>query len=211
MLDKHTNYTYDSFLFVKKLQEILSQPPCFENNTSYLDLGQVSSIDDTKLETTFGHIPPSDPLTKALGYILQSMRRKPFTLTKLGINELLKSYLYHINTDNQKVFTTCYLGCIEQIFLSCLSKNYPFTNLLWEYLSRCFNTVSEYLVAHKLEQGCQVFLDKVSCISKTAAQEGLHTSLIQYFLHNLEIWAREEGYIELADNAKNYRFNIETF
>jgi hypothetical protein len=48
-------------------------------------------------------------------------------------------------------------------------------------------------------------------MGKSAAQKGLHTSSIQHFLHNLEIRAREEGFTELADSAKNHRFNLEAF
>jgi hypothetical protein len=82
---------------------------------------------------------------------------------------------------------------------------------MWDYLSRCFDTVGQFLVEQKLDRGCLVFLNDVSSMGKTSAGKGLHTSLIQHLFHNLELQARKEGFDELADSAKNYRFNLEIF
>lgn len=201
----------DPARFVAKLQSILAEPLCLEGNPRYIDLSRDNQVDDDGLHSSLAELPPSDPLIKALTVILQSMERGPFDLTRLGINELLKSYLFRVDETNQENCTHCYLNCIYQLYLFGLLENYPYTDLFWEFLSLCFDTVSKYLIEHKLDRGCQVFLNKVSTMGKWAAQKGLHTSSIQHFLHNMEIWAREEGFSELADSAKNHRFNLETF
>lgn len=202
---------YDTTNFVQELQKILSEPLCLEGNPDYLDLSIHKDITDQKLEPATAEFPPSDPLIKALGMTLHTMERGPFELTRLGINELLKSYLYQVNKDNEDSCTKCYLNCIYQIYLYGILESYPYRDLFWEYLSLCFDTISKYLIEQKLIMACQVFLNKISAMGKWAAQKGLHTSSIQHFLHNMEIWAREEGFDELADSAKNHRFNLETF
>lgn len=202
---------YDTSLYVENLQKILSEPLCIQGNPQYLDISSSQLIEDELLREAKDQVPPSDPLIKALGLILESMEKGPFDLTRFGINELLKSYLFKVNEENQEYCTMCYLNCIYQIYLYGLMEYYPFTDLLWEYLSLCFHAMGIYLVDHKLDKGCHVFLNKVSTMGKLAAQKGLHTSSIQHFLHNLEIRANESGFPDLADNAKNHRFNLETF
>lgn len=196
---------YNSTLFVEELQKILSQPLSPEDH-SYLDLSAAKEVSLDML----ADVPPADPLTEAVGLILDSMNHGPFELTRLGINELLKSYLSRVSKENERSCTRSYLDCIYQLYLFALLERYPYTDLFWEYLSLCFDTVSRHLVEHKLLVSCQVFLSKVTLMGKWAAQKNLHTNLIQHFLHNMEIWAREEGYLELADSAKNHRFNLET-
>lgn len=202
---------YDTALFVENLQKILSEPLCYRGNPQYLDISSSQLIEDERLKEAKNQLPPADPLTKALGLILESMERGPFDLTRFGINELLKSFLLEVNEENQEYCTKCYLNCIYQLYLYGIMEYYPFTDLIWEYLSLCFHTIGIYLLDHQLVKGCQIFLNKVSTMGKLAAQKGLHTSSIQHFLHNLEIRANESGFADLADSAKNYRFNLETF
>jgi hypothetical protein len=60
-------------------------------------------------------------------------------------------------------------------------------------------------------KGCEIFLQQIAAMGKTAAQRGLHTSSIQHFLHTLELRAKELNCDELAAAAKNHRFNLEIF
>lgn len=199
---------YTTTLFVEELQKILDQPLCLEQEQSYLDLSLTRDI-LPELFQEQEKLPPADPLVQALAIILRTMESGPFEFTKLGINELLKSYLRRVKQENEEACTRCYLNCVYQLYLYGLLERYPYTDLFWEYLSLCFDTVSKYLIENKLVAGCQVFLNKVAIMGKWAAQKNLHTSSIQNFLHNMEIWARAEGFYELADNAKNNRFNLE--
>lgn len=202
---------YNPASFVARLQKILAEPMGLEEAGVYLDISTTSQIDRDVLQTSAQGLPPSQPLIQVLAIILLTMARGPFDLTRLGINELLKSYLQQVNIENQEFYTQAYIDCIYQIYLFNLAGDYPFKDLLWEYLSKCFITVGRFLVEQGLVEGCQIFLNRVSTMGKSAAQKGLHTSSIQSFLHNLEVRAREEGFDELADSAKNHRFNLETF
>lgn len=204
------NMEYDPSLFVGKLQEILDQSPCLDNSR-YLDLTRTVETTRELLQNEAKKPPLSDPLIRVLGLILESMDNGPFEMTRLGINELLKSYLVRVNGENEAACTRCYLDCIYQLYLYSLLDSYPYTELFWESLSRCFDPVSRYLIENKLIHSCEVFLIKVSSMGKRAALKGLHTSSIQHYLHNIEIWAREEGFPDLADSARNHRFNLETF
>lgn len=202
---------YNPAPFVAGLQKIFTEEMYWEENTDYLDISASSQINRDALETALRIVPPPQPLIQALAIILLTMEQGPFDLTRLGINELLKSYLRQVNKENQGFCTQAYLNCIYQIYLFNLTGDYPFKDLLWEYLSRCFTTVGRFLVEQSLVEGCQIFLNQVSTMGKSAAQKGLHTSSIQSFLHSLEVRAREEGFTELADSAQNHRFNLETF
>lgn len=201
--------THNTVNFVENLQEILANPLCLRENSSYLDLSCCKDIKEDELYEQARILPKHDPLTEAIALILETMEKGPFELTRLGINELLKSYLIQVQPDNEELCTECYLNCIYQTYLFSLLDIYPYTDLFWEHLSTCFDTISKYLIMNKLNKGCQVFLNKISIMGKLSAQKGLHTSSIQHFLHNMEIWAREEGFSDLADNAKNNRFNLE--
>lgn len=202
---------FDTAEYVRELKSILSEPLFLEESPGYLDLSGAKSLDREILTSSSAQLPDSDPLTKALGLILTTMEKGPFKLTCLGINELLKAYLIQVSQENEEACTKCFLDCIYEIYLFGLLDTYPYTDLFWEYLSLCFDTVSKYLIDRKFIVGCQVFLIKVSTMGKWAAQKGLHTSSIQHFLHNMEDWARKEGFSELADSAQNHRFNLETF
>lgn len=197
--------------FVAEIRSILAQYTFSEEQGDYLEISAVTDFNGWKIPQSLDQLPPPDPLVDALALILDSMRQGPFELTRYGVNELLLSYLSQVNEENQEACTKKYLQCIYQIFLCMNSQDYPFQDLLWEYLSQCFNAISKYLLEHRLADGCQAFLTKVATMGKSAAAQGLHTSSIQHFLHNLEMRAREEGFDELADSAKNYRFNLETF
>ena len=68
-----------------------------------------------------------------------------------------------------------------------------------------------FLIEEGFVEGCKMFLSSVATMGKTAAQKGLHTSSIQEFLHTLELRAQELGHQALGAEAKNHRFNLETF
>ncbi|PKM90682.1 MAG: hypothetical protein CVU87_01590 [Firmicutes bacterium HGW-Firmicutes-12] len=196
--------------FLEDLKKHLVEPLCLSKDNTYVDLATNQRIEFDLLSVDENYLPPNDPLIQVLAIILQTMQEGPFEFTRLGVNELLKSYLRRVNTDNEQSCTLCYLECIYQLSLYGLLENYPYTNFFWDYLCKCFDTISKYLIEYSLVFACQVFLYKVSVMAKDAAQKNLHTSSIQHLLHNIEIWARAEGYYELADDAKNKRFNLET-
>ena len=201
---------WDTALYVEKLREILEQPLGLDNPL-YLDLSAAGEITKDALLKAAQEPPRPDPLIRALGLILETMREGPFELTRLGVNELLKSYLLRIAKENEAACTRCYLDCIYQLYLNSLLPQYPYAALFWESLSRCLDTVGRYLIAHNLACSLEFYLKKVAVMGKHAALKGLHTSSIQHLLHNIETWARREGFPELADSARNQRFNLETF
>lgn len=201
----------DFLSLVADIQNLLAQYTFNDKNNGYLDISDINTVNKDSLQEARNILPADDPLTNALGLILTTMHQGPLVVTKMAINELLKSYLFQINNENQEACTQKYLTCVYEVFLVMITQNYPYQELLWEYLSQCFNTISSYLIKQRLVDGCQAFLDKVAAMGKSAAQHGLHTSTIQHFLHNLEVRAQEQEFTELADSAKNHRFNLETF
>jgi len=197
--------------FTKEIQEILAKPLCLPKSGRYLDLAQVSDFTKVHLEESLGILPDEDPIAEATFLIIQSMKEYHLAQTKIGINELLKAYLKLINTEHEEECTDLFADYIFEIYLYSLQKDYPYTDLLWNYLSNCFHIVSQYLLENGYIKGCEIFLQKIAAMGKTAAQKGLHTSSIQHFLHTLELRAKELDYNELAAIAKNHRFNLEIF
>jgi hypothetical protein len=195
--------------FIEELKKHLVEPLCLSFENAYVDLATIQRINFDILSVDENYLPPHNSLIQVLAIILQTMQDGPFEFTRLGVNELLKSYLRKLSPENEQVCTLCYLECIYQLSLYGLLEHYPYTNLFWDYLSKCLNTISKYLIEQKSVYACQVFLYKVSLMGKDAAQKNLHTGSIQQIFHNIEIWAHSEGYYELADSAKNKRFNLE--
>jgi len=197
--------------FTRKIHEILSRPFCMPKSSKYLDLAEISDFNKIHLEESISILPDEDPIAEATFLIIQSMKDFHLAQTKIGVNELLKAYLKIIDTEHEEECTEIFSNYIFEIYLYSLQKNYPYTDLLWNYLSNCFHVVSQYLLENGYIKGCEIFLQKIATMGKTAAQKGLHTSSIQHFLHTLELRAKELDYNELAAVAKNHRFNLEIF
>jgi len=197
--------------FASTIRELFSQPFCSPLEGNYLDLAQVTDLNKIDLEKKIHILPEPNPIAEATFLIIQSMKECHLTQTKIGVNELLKAYLNVINKDHEKECSEVFSDYLFEIYLYSLQKNYPYTDLLWNYLSNCFHVVSQYLLESGYVRGCEIFLQQIAAMGKTAAQKGLHTSSIQHFLHTLELRAGELGYSDLAAAAKNHRFNLEIF
>ncbi|MFZ5944322.1 MAG: hypothetical protein ACOYVD_09445 [Bacillota bacterium] len=197
--------------FASNIKELLSQTFNFNKETKYLDLAEVTTLDKELLLKLDKISPEQHPVAEAKFLIIKTMKDCNLTQTKIGINELLKAFLKTIEKDNEKICTETFTECIFEIYLYSLQKDYPFTDLVWSYLSNCFHVVSQFLVEEGYVAGCEIFLQHIAAMGKTAAQKGLHTSSIQHFLHTLEMRAQELELPELAAVAKNHRFNLEIF
>lgn len=197
--------------FTINLQKILAKPIPTVKECPYIDLANIPNpLDKNKLLQGINQVPPANPLDEAFCYVLSALRFGYLDLVKIGTNEMLKAFLIQINEENQEPLTKVIMSKIQQLFLYSYQNAFPYNDLLWEYLSLCFDTVCFYLVEMGMERGCEIFLNTVASLGKLAAQKGLHTSSLQHFLHNLEVRAREQNLNDLAHIAKNHRFNIET-
>ncbi len=203
---------YDTAVFVQNIRQALSPLvfPSPAEDDSYMDLAAVSAIEEFDPQKACRQVPSPDPLVRALGLLLETMEKGPFDMTCLGINELFKKYLFLVTEENEEKCTQRFFDCIYQLFLTSLLESYPFTGLFWEYLCLTLATVSEYLIEKELIAAGQIFLKTVAIMGRYATQKYLPTCTIQHLMHNMEIWAREEGYLEFADCAKNHRFNLES-
>lgn len=195
--------------FIKELKAIMTQPLCLSKSPAYLDIAFDKNISSEMLYSDECFLPPNDPLIQIQAVILQTMQSGPFEYTRLGINELLKSYLKCVNKENAEPCTRCYFEGLYQLYLFSLLESYPYTELFWEYFNQCFDSVGNYLIKNMLVFACEEFLHKVSLMGTKAAQKNLPTGSLQHTFHKIEIWARTNGFFELADKAKNYRFNLE--
>jgi len=197
--------------FCKIIREILAKPLCLPKSGRYLDLAKFSDLNVINPEEREIDWPDQNPIAEATHLIIETMIGCNLTLTKMGINELLKAYLRFINSENEKDCTELFSDYIYEIYLYGLKTDYPYTDLLWNYLSNCFHVVSQYLLEKGYTEGCRIFLQQIAAMGKAAAQKGLHTSTIQHFLHTLELRAKELNQSELAAAAKNHRFILEIF
>lgn len=199
------------FDFTRNIQETLAKPLCLPKTNKYLDLALVTNFNEINLEEGNNNQPDEDPIAEATHIIIETMKNCNFTLTKIGVNEFLKAYLRLICSETEKECTELFSDYLMEIYLYSLQRDYPYTDLLWNYLSNSFHVVSQYLLEKGYIEGCQIFLQQIANMGKAAAQKGLHTSTIQHFLHTLELRAKELDCPELAAAAKNHRFNLEIF
>lgn len=195
--------------FIQELKTLMCQPLCLSESESYLDIAVHKKIFPNMLLADEHYPPPNNPLIQVQAKILQTMQHGPFEYTRLGVNELLKAYLKNVSIEQEDACTRLYLECVYQLYLYSLLGSYPYTELFWDYLNLCFDSVSKFLIEYMCVEACQEFLFKVSLMGKKAAEKNFPTGTIQHSFHNIEIWARSKGFAELADKAKNYRFNLE--
>lgn len=196
--------------FHKNITTILARPINFTLKDAYLDLADLSDYKTALHKEEIDTAPLDNPLIDATSLIVKSMKSCHLTHTKLGINELLKSFLCNIDSDNQEKCAEMYSDFLYELFLYCIQDVFPYTDLLWNYLGNCFHTVSLILVEKGYVNACDILLKKISIMGKVAAQKGLHTSNIQHFLYTLEVRASELNYTDIASLAENYRFNLES-
>lgn len=197
--------------FIKTIQEYFQSPIQVTEQCAYLDLSINKKITKELLLEKKDIYPDQNPIADGVCLIIKTMRDCHLSQTKLGINELLKAYLLNIDEDNQERCTEIFLDYLNEIYLYSLKDSFPYTDLLWGYLSQCFFPIAMFLLEEGYVLGCQIFLLKVTAMGKIAAQKGLHTSSIQEFLHTLELRAQELGHDDFKAIAKNHRFNLETF
>jgi hypothetical protein len=128
--------------FAGQIQKILSQPLCLAKPSQYLDLAQITDFSHMDLKVKANTLPEPDPIAEATFLIIESMKECHLSQTKIGINELFKAYLNIIDPDQEEKCTKLFAENIFQIYLYSLQKEYPYTDLLWSYLSSCFHVVS---------------------------------------------------------------------
>jgi len=195
-------------LFVEKLRYHLNsvKAPIAENG--YLDLGKSKAITEELLHTDNSF--PYNPLAEAYQLIVVALNERNLDKVKLGVNEILKTYLKIISDDNQETVTHEFIERIKLIFRFSLLQSFPYSNFLWLYICRSVQTVATYLLEKSYTSACKIFLEYIADMGKTAAKEGLRTDILQHFLVMFEINASEKGFEDLAGEAKNHRHNLET-
>lgn len=197
--------------FIKKVQGYFQCPVKTQEEGAYFDLSITKRITKEMLFERKAIGPEQHSVAEGVCLVIRTMQNCHLTKTKLGINELLKAYLLNLDEENQEKSTEIFLGYLYEIYLYSLQDSFPYTDLLWGYLSQCFFPIAMFLMEEGYLVGCQAFLQKVATMGKIAAQKALHTSSTQEFLHTLELRAQELGHEDLGAIAKNHRFNLEIF
>ena len=194
--------------FVEELRYHLNLVKTPFVNKGYLDLSLSTTITEELLQTddNFSY----NPLAEAYQVIVSALNQRNLDKVKLGVNEILKTYLKIISPDNQETITHEFMDRIKWIFRFSLLQSFPYSNFLWLYICRCLQSVATYLLERAYTTACKVFLEYIAEMGKTAAKEGLRTDILQHFLVMFEISASEKGLEDLAGEAKNHRHNLET-
>jgi len=190
----------------KLLANATEQTIC--TDTQYTDLAHANP--DAKLpELIAGEGLPEDPLSAVTEVILEQIRYARLDKVKLGINELLKSYVLAVNETCDERFTDHYLRQVLLIFKRCLMQDFPYPDEVWNYLGTCLQTVALYLMDRSFFKAAGLVVEYLAHMGKTAARRGLPTASTQSCLRTLENRANELGHAALAAKAKNVRFNLE--
>lgn len=198
--------------FVRQLKSILSELPPVTTlqQADYLDLGNLDNPRSLAQKLSSEELP-YNPLAEALDIILLKVHFCQVDKVKLGINELLKSYLQKVNDQEEKIVTHLYLSQLDLVFRRCLAGDFPYDQEIWDYLGSCLNTTGLHLISLGFETATRQLLEVFFHLGKLAAQKGLQTSTTQGHLRVLEAGAVSQGYPDLAASAKNFRFNLELY
>ncbi len=192
--------------YLEKLQFYLKSVKIPIENSHYLDLGKCKKLNSNLLEKDEISFYP---LAEANTLIYEALNQRNLDKITLGVNEIFKTYTKIINKNNQEEATHEFMTRIKMIFKFSLLNSFPFSNSLWLYTCKCFQTVAFYLLEKKYIIACKLFLEYTSAMGKTVVKEGLRTDILQNFLVMFEITSRDKGYEDLSDEAKNHRHNLE--
>jgi len=193
--------------FIKKLQEILAIPVDKVQEQTYLNLKEIEGLSSEDLFRE-KDLPPNDPIELAFEMLLGEVQLEHLDKVMLGLNEFLKSYLRNLNDQNQEDLTHRYCKRLVYLFRRSLN-TFCYSEEVWDFLSCCFKTVSIYLLQQGLYGACELFWNYASQMGKLAAKHNLHTDSLQRSLRIFEVFAEENGCLDLASHAKNLRHNLE--
>lgn len=202
-----SNSTNSIKSYVRELKMHLEKVSIPEENDNYLDLAAVTNPDKNALQNDY--LLPERPLSQAFELILDELNARNLDKVKLGINELLKTYIKIVSEKGQEEETHAFLTRIKLIFRYSLLPSFPYANHLWHYICLCLQNTAFILLKDNKHKACKILLDYVATMGKSAAKEGLRTDILQYFLVMFELKARDNGLEELMGEAKNHRHNLE--
>lgn len=194
--------------FIKRVKESLNRSRAAKEVNGYPDLASAEKpLVKTGLEKS---ITPPDILISFQEVMMQEISRCNLDRVQIGINELLKHLLIHIQKENEPYLAECYLNRLGLIFKRCLMPDFPFPEEVWNYLCACLRSTGIYLLEHGFFVAARETIDFLAGTGRIAALKGLPTANTQSSLRILENKALEKNEKHLASVAKNARFNLET-
>lgn len=195
-------------LYLTKLREELSRGSnCYE--TKYIDLAARSMVTRDELSIMAAEIPPDD-LAGFQDILMRQIADCNLDKVKIGINELLKHLLETITEESEHLQAQRYLYRLRIIFRRCLLPDFPCLEDVWNYICSCLTTTGMFLLENGFFMAAQELVDFLAAMGRIAALAELPTANSQASLRVLENMAMAKGEKQLASNAKNARFNLET-
>lgn len=212
--------------WVQIIREALTQPIPANPYKGYFDLGSEHFTLD-KLLLSEADLPEQDGLAMTFALMVRALASHRLDLLRFGVNEILKSYLRCILTENfpegekeEKRYTKRYMEVLRLIFEYARSEVFPFTESLWTYLASCLQTAGLALVRSQRWETASLFLIDSAEMGRIAARDGLPTTTLQHFLRRVENTCLpfnnngtepnpHDSCQMLAQLAHNLRFNLE--
>lgn len=198
--------------FVCKLRRIferIDDPGEVENE--YLDLGLVNECSRELIQESFSAFPNENPLSDAFFEIVTAMKNHQVALAKLGINELLLSYLLRETKENAPGSPSgeTHLDYLLLIVLFITQESFPYEHCFFSYLLKCYQPVCSFLLSECNEKQIEAFMEHITSIGKIAAKKQLDTCSIHHLLRNIENHALGKNLKALASKAKDSRHTLE--
>jgi hypothetical protein len=153
---------------------------------------------------------PSDNLSGFQEILMKQIASCNMDKVKVGINELLKHLLENIALESEQSLAQRYLYRLRMIFKRCLLPDFPCPEDIWNYICDCLKTAGIFLMDNGFFTASREVIDFLAAMGRIAALKGLPTANTQSSLRILENKALQKGENQLASNAKNARFNLET-
>lgn len=195
-------------LYLARLRAELSRGSnCYD--TKYIDLAARSMVTQDEL-ATLALALPSDNLSGFQEILMKQIASCNMDKVKVGINELLKHLLENIALESEQSLAQRYLYRLRMIFKRCLLPDFPCPEDIWNYICDCLKTAGIFLMDNGFFTASREVIDFLAAMGRIAALKGLPTANTQSSLRILENKALQKGENQLASNAKNARFNLET-
>lgn len=198
--------------FVRKLRRIFEK---YDNRcevkNEYLDLGLANECSREQIQASFSTVPNENPLSDAFFEIVTAMKNHQVALARVGINELLLSYLLRESQEDAPGGPAgeTHLDYLLLLVLFITQEGFPYEHYFFSYLLKCYQPVCSFLLSECNEKQIETFMEHITSTGKIAAKKHLDTCSIHHLLRNIENHALGKDLKALASKAKDSRQTLE--
>ncbi|WP_089612229.1 hypothetical protein [Dehalobacterium formicoaceticum] len=194
--------------FTLRIQQTLTAPWDFTCLQNYLRLDQVGEATRQALNDDSG-IPAKNPLMEAFNLLIEEGQNYRIENIILGINEVFKSYLKNLTSENQDGVTQHFLEFLKMFFIFLTEDCFPYTEKMWEVISTMIKPTGLFLIKESFTTAIPTFFECTALLGKQASRRDLSTGTLQHAFRIAELACRNSGNQEGCTLIQNLRQNLE--